>query len=99
MKSHDLATFDRQWAESRALLGDRLRLYQVHSVTPDSPLLTDEVLLRRLAGLREQGVEVGASTWPGPAGGDPPAAGGDRGRGTAAVLGAGDLEPAGALRR
>lgn len=62
VKSHDLATFDRQWAETRALLGGRLRLYQVHSVTPDSPLLTDEVLLRRLAGLREQGVEIGAST-------------------------------------
>ena len=62
VKSHDLATFDRQWAQTRALLGDRLRLYQVHSVTPDSPLLADPVLLRRLAGLREQGFEVGAST-------------------------------------
>ena len=62
VKSHDLATFTRQLAETRALLGDRLRLYQVHSVTPDSPLLTDEVLLRRLAGLRAEGVEIGAST-------------------------------------
>ncbi len=62
VKSHDLATFDRQWAETRTLLGDRLRLYQAHSVTSDSPLLADAVLLRRLAGLREQGVEVGAST-------------------------------------
>lgn len=62
VKSHDLATFDRQWAETRELLGDRLRLYQVHSVTPDSPLLTDPVLLRRLAGLRAEGVEIGAST-------------------------------------
>jgi aryl-alcohol dehydrogenase-like predicted oxidoreductase len=62
VKSHDLATFERQLAETRALLGDRLRLYQVHSVTPDSRLLTDEPLLRRLAGLRAEGVEVGAST-------------------------------------
>ncbi|MFL6129904.1 MAG: aldo/keto reductase [Mycobacteriales bacterium] len=62
VKSHDLATFERQLAESRALLGDRLRLYQVHSVTPDSPLLADRPLLRRLAYLAAQGIEVGAST-------------------------------------
>jgi aryl-alcohol dehydrogenase-like predicted oxidoreductase len=62
VKSHDLATFERQLAETRALLGNRLRLYQVHSVTPDSPLLADRALLRRLADLRAQGVEVGAST-------------------------------------
>jgi aryl-alcohol dehydrogenase-like predicted oxidoreductase len=62
VKSHDLATFERQLAESRAELGDRLRLYQVHSVTPDSPLLDDGALLRRLAGLRADGIEVGAST-------------------------------------
>jgi aryl-alcohol dehydrogenase-like predicted oxidoreductase len=62
VKSHDLATFERQLAETRALLGDRLRLYQVHSVTPDSPLLTDRPLLDRLAALRDGGVEVGVST-------------------------------------
>jgi aryl-alcohol dehydrogenase-like predicted oxidoreductase len=62
VKRHDLATFERQLAESRALLGDRLRLYQVHSLTPDSPLLTDPALLDRLAALRDSGVEVGVST-------------------------------------
>jgi aryl-alcohol dehydrogenase-like predicted oxidoreductase len=62
VKSHDLATFERQLAETRALLGDRLRLYQVHSVTPDSPLLADRPLLDRLAELRDSGVEVGVST-------------------------------------
>jgi aryl-alcohol dehydrogenase-like predicted oxidoreductase len=61
VKSHDLATFERQLAETRALLGDRLRLYQVHSVTPDSPLLADRPLLDRLAELRDSGVEVGVS--------------------------------------
>ncbi|WP_127502653.1 aldo/keto reductase [Actinoplanes solisilvae] len=58
-KDHSVATFDRQIAESRALLGDRLGLYQIHSVTPDSPALTDEVLHRRLAA---QGAVVGLST-------------------------------------
>lgn len=62
VKSHDLATFTAQLAETRALLGDRLRLYQVHSVTPDSPLLTDRPLLDRLGALRDDGVEVGFST-------------------------------------
>jgi aryl-alcohol dehydrogenase-like predicted oxidoreductase len=62
VKRHDLATFERQLAESRALLGDRLRLYQVHSLTPDSPLLTDRPLLDALAALRDGGVEVGVST-------------------------------------
>lgn len=61
VKRHDLATFERQWAETRALLGDRVRLYQVHSVTPDSPLLTDRPLLDRLGELRDGGVEVGVS--------------------------------------
>ena len=62
VKHHDLATFGRQLAESRALLGDRLRLYQVHSLTSDSPLLTDGPLLAALAELRDSGVEVGVST-------------------------------------
>ena len=62
VKHHDLATFRRQLAESRELLGHRLRLYQVHSLTPDSPLLTDRPLLDALAALRDGGVEVGVST-------------------------------------
>jgi aryl-alcohol dehydrogenase-like predicted oxidoreductase len=62
VKHHDLATFRRQLAESRALLGDWLRLYQVHSLTADSPLLTDGPLLAALAELRESGVEIGVST-------------------------------------
>jgi aryl-alcohol dehydrogenase-like predicted oxidoreductase len=62
VKTHDLGTFDRQLGESVALLDGRLRLYQVHSVTPDSPVLTDRTLLDRLAALRESGIEVGAST-------------------------------------
>jgi aryl-alcohol dehydrogenase-like predicted oxidoreductase len=62
VKSHDLATFTRQLAETRALLGDRLRLYQVHSLTWDSPLLADEPLLAALGALRDEGIEVGFST-------------------------------------
>jgi aryl-alcohol dehydrogenase-like predicted oxidoreductase len=62
VKDHGPATFDRQYAETRALLGDRLDLYQIHSVTPDSPALTDPGVLARLTRLAEAGVSVGLST-------------------------------------
>ncbi|TCB98375.1 aldo/keto reductase [Micromonospora zingiberis] len=62
VKDHRVATFDRQYGETRALLGDRLDLYQIHSVTPDSPALHDVTLHRRLADLAERGVLVGLST-------------------------------------
>ncbi|MEU6014076.1 aldo/keto reductase [Streptomyces sp. NPDC047515] len=62
VKDHGLATFLRQRAETDALLGDRLDLYQIHSVTADSPALTDKELHARLAGLAAEGVSVGLST-------------------------------------
>jgi aryl-alcohol dehydrogenase-like predicted oxidoreductase len=62
VKDHSVATFDRQLAETRVVLGDRLSLYQIHSVTPDSPALTDRELHARLAGLAATGVTVGLST-------------------------------------
>jgi len=69
VKDHGLATFERQLAETRALLGGHLDVYQVHSVTPDSPALTDAALHRALAGLAAQGVTVGLTT-SGPAQGE-----------------------------
>ncbi|WP_328722694.1 aldo/keto reductase [Streptomyces sp. NBC_00247] len=62
VKDHGAATFDRQRTETRALLGDRLDLYQIHSVTPDSPALTDKELHARLADLAAEGVTIGLST-------------------------------------
>ncbi|MEW2544304.1 aldo/keto reductase [Streptomyces sp. NPDC047002] len=61
VKDHSAAAFERQLAETRALLGDRLDLYQVHSVTPQSPVLTDRALQGRLAALAADGVTVGLS--------------------------------------
>jgi aryl-alcohol dehydrogenase-like predicted oxidoreductase len=58
-KSHTLDRFRTQWAESTALLGDRLALYQVHSLTPDSPLFDDLALQDALVALP---VRVGFST-------------------------------------
>lgn len=62
VKDHGLEAFRRQASESRALLGDRLNLYQIHSVTPDSPALTDTDLHRELADLKDAGVNIGLST-------------------------------------
>lgn len=62
VKDHGLATYERQRAETAELLGDRLDLYQIHSVTPDSPALTDKELHARLAEAAAQGLTVGFST-------------------------------------
>ncbi|MEU6538755.1 aldo/keto reductase [Streptomyces sp. NPDC047000] len=62
VKDHSLAAYERQRAETDALLGDRLDLYQIHSVTPESPALTDKELHARLADAADRGVTVGFST-------------------------------------
>src|ERR1700677_4788250 len=62
VKEHSLAMFTTQLAESRALLGDWLTLYQVHSLTLDSGLFADAPLLAALARLRADGVIIGLST-------------------------------------
>jgi hypothetical protein len=66
--------FTTQLAQSRALLGDRLTLYQVHSLTVDSPLFTDTALLAALSRLRADGVIIGLSA-SGPQQADAPSAG------------------------
>lgn len=62
VKHHDLQTFDRQWEATRKVMWSHLDLYQVHSITPDSPALTDPVLQTRLAAVKEtHGVRIGAT--------------------------------------
>ena len=62
VKEHTLAMFTAQLAQTRALLGARLALYQVHSLTPESGLLDDPALLAALARLRAEGVLIGLTT-------------------------------------
>ncbi|MFF3463279.1 aldo/keto reductase [Streptomyces sp. NPDC001984] len=62
VKDHSVQTYERQRAETDALLGDRLDLYQIHSVTPDSPALTDKELHARLAEAAAGGLSLGFST-------------------------------------
>ena len=62
VKEHSVAAFREQRAATRGLLGDRLAVYQAHSVTSESPVLVDPDLQREMAGLRADGVRVGIST-------------------------------------
>jgi aryl-alcohol dehydrogenase-like predicted oxidoreductase len=61
VKEHSLPVLQRQWPESQLHLGPYLRLYQVHSATLDSGLLSDVSLLNELARLKERGIVVGLS--------------------------------------
>ncbi|WP_327693703.1 aldo/keto reductase [Streptomyces sp. NBC_00459] len=62
VKDHSLQTYERQRAETDQLLGTRLDLYQIHSLTPDSPALSDKELHARLAEAAATGLTVGFST-------------------------------------
>ena len=61
VKHHDADTLRRQLEETRALLGDRLALYQIHSATPDSGVLENDAVLAELRDLRASGVAIGVS--------------------------------------
>jgi aryl-alcohol dehydrogenase-like predicted oxidoreductase len=61
VKHHDAETFRRQLEETRANLGARLALYQIHSATPESRVLESDAVLAELAGLRDSGVAIGLS--------------------------------------
>jgi len=62
VKDHSITAFIDQLARSRALLGDRLGVYHVHSATLETGVLADGPLHRALAELRGEGVQVGIST-------------------------------------
>jgi aryl-alcohol dehydrogenase-like predicted oxidoreductase len=61
VKDHSVEAFRAQSAESLALLGPWLALYQIHSVTADGPVLGDAAVLDELARLRDRGVRIGVT--------------------------------------
>ena len=61
-KDHSVEAYRRQVAETKGFLGSHLNLYQIHSVTPESPALDDQELLAELLELKQSGVSIGMST-------------------------------------
>jgi aryl-alcohol dehydrogenase-like predicted oxidoreductase len=59
VKELSAANLRRQLAESRALLGAHLDLYQIHSATLESGVLDDAEVANELDGLRAEGLAVG----------------------------------------
>jgi len=59
VKEHTLPVLQRQVMESRDLLGDHLDLYQIHSATLESGVLTNDAVLGELARLRNAGLHIG----------------------------------------
>jgi aryl-alcohol dehydrogenase-like predicted oxidoreductase len=62
VKDHSLATFQRQFAETMARVGEYLSLYQIHSVTADSTTLNDDALIDAIARVKRVGIKMGFST-------------------------------------
>ena len=61
VKNHVLPVLVRQFAESRALLGDNLKVYQIHSATIESGVLRDVAVIDELARMRDNGLLIGLS--------------------------------------
>jgi aryl-alcohol dehydrogenase-like predicted oxidoreductase len=61
IKEHSLARLQQQIQESKALLGEHLTLYQIHSATLESGVLANRAVLQELAHLRNTGLAIGFS--------------------------------------
>lgn len=61
IKEHSLPVLQRQIGESRELLGAYLDLYQIHSATLDSGVLSNQAVLAELAELKRGGLKIGLS--------------------------------------
>lgn len=59
VKEHTLPVLQRQIEESRSKLGGHLDLYQIHSATLDSGVLSNPAVLNELARLRDTGMAIG----------------------------------------
>jgi aryl-alcohol dehydrogenase-like predicted oxidoreductase len=59
VKEHSLSVLQRQWRETQERLGAHLCLYQIHSATLESGVLSNTEVLRELVRLREMGTVIG----------------------------------------
>lgn len=61
VKEHSIDRLNQQYLESKEQLGSHLDLYQIHSATLESGVLSNDAVLDRLAKLRDQGLSIGLS--------------------------------------
>jgi len=61
VKQHSIDRLNQQHRESTEQLGSQLDLYQIHSATLESGVLSNDQVLDRLAELRDQGLQIGLS--------------------------------------
>ncbi len=61
VKEHSLKVLNNQWTSSKQRLFPYLQLYQIHSATFSSGVLTNVEVLERLAQLKLEGVKIGLS--------------------------------------
>ena len=61
VKEHSLPVLQRQWQETQERLGGYVDLYQIHSATFSSGVLTNSSVLDALARLKSDGVRIGLS--------------------------------------
>ena len=61
VKDHTLPLLKKQWQQSHHLLGKFLNLYQIHSATLESGVLTRAEVLTELAAIKSTGVRIGLS--------------------------------------
>jgi aryl-alcohol dehydrogenase-like predicted oxidoreductase len=59
VKQHSITQLDKQREESNLLLGGYLKLYQIHSVTLESGVLENRLVLDRLHALKMHGMHIG----------------------------------------
>lgn len=59
VKQHDLQTLDTSFVWSCLRLGQAMKLYQIHSATPESGVLKNNAVLDRLAQIRDDGRLIG----------------------------------------
>jgi len=61
IKEHSLPILKQQWQETQQNLGNFLSLYQIHSATLESGVLSNTEVLNELARLKSQGTAIGLS--------------------------------------
>lgn len=62
VKDHSLKVLKKQLRESQSILGKHLNLYQIHSATVESGVMTNKDVLLNLAALKERGIKIGLTT-------------------------------------